>query len=68
MRLCGSSGAPPPSTWDGPLEMIRCDLYGGGGGGAEEPPVGLLEDRDGFPELEEAGSLLGIGGRGFSLL
>lgn len=46
-----------------------CGLYGGGGGGAEEPPVGgLLEDGAGFAELGRAGPLLGVGGRGFSLL
>lgn len=51
--LWGSSGAPPPSTWDGPLEMLpECGLYGGGGGGAAEPPVGgLLEDGGGLTEL-----------------
>lgn len=69
--LCGSSGAPPPSTWDGPLETLPdvCGLYGGGGGGAEEPPAGgLLEDRAGFAELGGVGPLFGVGGRGFSLL
>lgn len=68
--LWGSSGAPPPSPWDGPLETPPdvCGLYGGGGGGAEEPPVGgLLEDR-GFTLLGGAGPLPGVGGRGFSLL
>lgn len=67
--LCGSSGA--PSMWEGPLEKpdVVCGLYGGGGGGAEEPPVGgLLEDGGGFTELEGVGPLLGVGGRGFSLL
>lgn len=58
--------------WDGPLErpLDVCGLYGGGGGGAEEPPVGgLLEDGGGFTELwGGAGPLLGVGGRGFSLL
>lgn len=47
-----------------------CGLYGGGGGGAEEPPAvgGLLEEEVGFMELGGAGALLGVGGRGFSLL
>lgn len=47
-------------------------LYGGGGGGAEEPPVGgRLEDGGGAGLAEGpwgVGPLLGVGGRGFSLL
>lgn len=57
--LCGSSGAPPPSVWDGPLEMPPdvWGLYGGGGGGAEEPPVAGLWEDGGFKELGGVGPL-----------